>query len=174
MHTSAPMLELNGVFSYRKGRALSMKQPALSPPSPRPLPAGLRCSPCPAPPSLPAHTPPSPSPHQQAQQLETRVFTEIGPGFFDSDDFEVLQQLGRISVMRVRGGGRGGEAGGGRGGRREGRHGGRPLRVGTRQGEGVREGRGEARGRKGRQREAEGGKEFGNGGFEGEDRAGRI
>ncbi|PNW85813.1 hypothetical protein CHLRE_03g204300v5 [Chlamydomonas reinhardtii] len=36
----------------------------------------------------------------QAQQLETRVFTEIGPGFFDSDDFEVLQQLGRISVMR--------------------------------------------------------------------------
>ncbi|KXZ53470.1 hypothetical protein GPECTOR_7g920 [Gonium pectorale] len=40
----------------------------------------------------------------QALQLEERVFKEIGPGFFDSDDFEVLQQLGRISVMRSDGG----------------------------------------------------------------------
>ncbi|GFR40873.1 hypothetical protein Agub_g1524, partial [Astrephomene gubernaculifera] len=40
----------------------------------------------------------------QSLQLEERVFREIGPGFFDSDDFEVLQQLGRISVMRDTGG----------------------------------------------------------------------
>ncbi|EFJ48626.1 hypothetical protein VOLCADRAFT_104683 [Volvox carteri f. nagariensis] len=40
----------------------------------------------------------------QSQQLEERVFREIGPGFFDSADFEVLQLLGRISVMRDIGG----------------------------------------------------------------------
>ncbi|EFJ39202.1 hypothetical protein VOLCADRAFT_108731 [Volvox carteri f. nagariensis] len=37
----------------------------------------------------------------QSQQLEERVLREIGPGFFDSADFEVLQLLGRISVMRT-------------------------------------------------------------------------
>lgn len=36
----------------------------------------------------------------QAAQLEARVFEEVGPALFFSDDFEVLQQLGRISVMR--------------------------------------------------------------------------
>ncbi|EFJ42413.1 hypothetical protein VOLCADRAFT_107267 [Volvox carteri f. nagariensis] len=40
----------------------------------------------------------------QSQQLEERVLREIGPGFFDSADFEVLQLLGRISVMRDIGG----------------------------------------------------------------------
>ncbi|GIL74994.1 hypothetical protein Vretimale_2595 [Volvox reticuliferus] len=36
----------------------------------------------------------------QSLQLEERVFREIGPAFFESTDFEVLQMLGRISVMR--------------------------------------------------------------------------
>ncbi|KAG2494844.1 hypothetical protein HYH03_007084 [Edaphochlamys debaryana] len=40
----------------------------------------------------------------QAYQLEERVFKEIGPSFLDSVDFEVVQQLGRISVMRDTGG----------------------------------------------------------------------
>ncbi|GLC37103.1 hypothetical protein PLESTB_001391400 [Pleodorina starrii] len=40
----------------------------------------------------------------QSWQLEECVFREIGPGFFDSSDFEVLQMLGRISVMRDTGG----------------------------------------------------------------------
>lgn len=35
-------------------------------------------------------------------QLEAQVFKEIGQGGFDSDDFEIAQQLGRISVQQVR------------------------------------------------------------------------
>ncbi len=54
----------------------------------------------------PGRRPPTlqPTLPQQAAQLEARVFEEVGPALFFSDDFEVLQQLGRISVMRVSGG----------------------------------------------------------------------
>lgn len=39
---------------------------------------------------------------QSMAQLEAKVFQEIGQGGFDSDDFEIMQQLGKISVQQVR------------------------------------------------------------------------
>ena len=44
----------------------------------------------------------------QTTELEKRVFAEVGTGGFSSEEFDILQQLGRISVHQVCGGGEGG------------------------------------------------------------------
>lgn len=37
----------------------------------------------------------------QSKEQQKRVFAEVGDGGFSASDFEIIQQMGRLSVQRV-------------------------------------------------------------------------